>query len=302
MIPAHATTLADRGILRIAGEDRIAFLQGLVSNDVAPTAEHRAIYAAFLTPQGKFLHDFFIVEHDGALLLDCEGERRGDLLQRLSRYRLRSRIEIADATSQFVIAAAFNGGEAEHAHLASAAAEAGSVKPFGDGLAFVDPRFAAAGLRLVLPRAGADETLRDAGFALVEPIAYDRWRLSLGLPDGSRDIAVEKDVLLECGFDDLNGVDWQKGCYLGQEVTARTKYRGLVKKRLIPVQLTGPVPAPGTPVERAGREVGELRSAAGDLAMAMLRLDSLQEAGAGEGAFAAGEARLTPRKAAWMRL
>ena len=296
MRPTRAAVLAERGLLRLGGEDRIAFLQGLVSNDVAPAGEHRAVYAAFLTPQGKFLHDLFIAGIGEALFLDCEAWRRDDLLQRLMRHRLRSRIEITDVTETLAVAVAFDGEE-------TASEQPGAAKPFGGGIAYADPRVAAAGWRFVLPRAEAIADLQRAGFELVEPIAYDRWRLALGLPDGSRDIAVDKDVLLECGFEELNGVDWRKGCYLGQEVTARTKYRGLVKKRLLPVELTGPAPASGTPILLAGREVGEIRSASGDLAMAMLRLDGLAAAaGDEEGALTAGDARLTPRMPAWMRL
>jgi folate-binding protein YgfZ len=295
MRPTRAAVLADRGLLRIGGEDRIAFLQGLVSNDVAPAAGDRVVYAAFLTPQGKFLHDLFVAGIGEAVFLDCEAGRREDLLQRLMRHRLRSRIEISDVTGTFAVAVAFDGAE-------RAGGEPGAAKPFAAGVAYADPRLAGAGWRFVLPRAEATADLRAAGFELVEPEAYDRWRLALGLPDGSRDIAVDKDVLLECGFEELNGVDWRKGCYLGQEVTARTKYRGLVKKRLLPVQLTGPAPAPGTPVLLAGRVVGEIRSTSGELAMAMLRLDSLAAVEAGAGDLAAGDARLTPRKPAWMRL
>jgi folate-binding protein YgfZ len=125
-------------------------------------------------------------------------------------------------------------------------------------------------------------------------------RLGLGLPDGSRDLVVDKSILLESGFDELNGVDWKKGCYMGQELTARTKYRGLVKKRLVPVVLDGAPPDPGTPVMLAGREAGELRSAAatenGGIGLALLRLESLAEAGG----MTAGDVGVTPRKAPWM--
>jgi folate-binding protein YgfZ len=125
----------------------------------------------------------------------------------------------------------------------------------------------------------------------------------LGLPDGSRDLVVDKSILLESGFDELNGVDWKKGCYVGQELTARTKYRGLVKKRLVPVALDGPPPPPGTPVTLADREAGELRSAAatedGAVGLALLRLESLAEADKA-GGMRAGGVRVTPAKAPWM--
>jgi folate-binding protein YgfZ len=126
--------------------------------------------------------------------------------------------------------------------------------------------------------------------------AYDALRLSLGVPDGSRDLPVEKALLLESGFDELHGVDWDKGCYMGQELTARTKYRGLVKRRLFPVKVNGPLPAPGTAIQRDGQEVGEIRSGSGDRALAMLRLD------ARDGALTAEGARIVPEVPGWMRL
>jgi folate-binding protein YgfZ len=124
--------------------------------------------------------------------------------------------------------------------------------------------------------------------------AWDAHRISLGLPDGSRDLEAEKTVLLEAGFDELNGVSWSKGCYMGQELTARTKYRGLVKRRLVPVTIEGPAPAPGTPILRNGTEAGVLRSVAGGMGMALLRLEALG------GPLACGAAHLTPRPPAWL--
>ena len=128
------------------------------------------------------------------------------------------------------------------------------------------------------------------------PADYDRLRLSLGVPDGSRDLPVEKAILLENGFDELNAIDWNKGCYMGQELTARTRYRGLVRKRLMPVAIAGEAPAPGTPLMLGDKEAGEMRSALGDVGLAMVRLEAL-----GQGALAAGAARLSPRKPDWAK-
>jgi folate-binding protein YgfZ len=135
---------------------------------------------------------------------------------------------------------------------------------------------------------------------------WDLHRLRLGLPDGSADLEAEKTVLLEAGFDELSGVAWDKGCYMGQELTARTKYRGLVKRRLVPVMVDGPLPAPGTPILRGGLEVGTMRSGRDGLGLAVLRLEMLRPEipGAetpGEG-LTSGGARLTPRIPDWMRL
>jgi len=293
--------LDNRGLLRVAGEDSVQFLQGLVSNDIRNAGPARAIYAALLTPQGKYLHDFFVLGLDGALLLDCERVRLDDLKKRLSMYKLRSKVTIEDVSDGYTVAAlfgpdwrvGFGAGEA-----------AGAAAPVGAGVVFVDPRLAEAGGRAVLPRGNAEAALVEAGLTKATAADYDRLRLRLGLPDGSRDLVVDKSILLESGFDELNGVDWKKGCYMGQELTARTKYRGLVKKRLVPVVLDGPPPEPGTPVTLAGREAGELRSAAatenGGIGLALLRLDSLAEAAKAGGAMRAGGVSITPAKAPWM--
>src|ERR1700738_677483 len=136
-------------------------------------------------------------------------------------------------------------------------------RPFGPGVVFVAPRLAALGVRCILPRADIRPALAAAGLAETGFPDYDRLRLELGIPDGSLDLVPEKSILLESGFDELNGVDWQKGCYIGQELTARTKYRGLIKKRLMPVEIDGPAPAPGTIVSAGGRGGGGKGSSPG---------------------------------------
>jgi folate-binding protein YgfZ len=152
--------------------------------------------------------------------------------------------------------------------------------------------------------AAPDPRLPEAGWRLLsaEPLPttaleadWDRHRLALGLPDGSRDLEAEKTVLLEAGFDELHGVSWSKGCYMGQELTARTKYRGLVKRRLVPVGIEGPLPSPGTPVTLDGTEVGTMRSGRDHAGLAVLRLDSLS------GVLTCGDASLLPRIPAWMQ-
>ncbi|MEQ9325811.1 MAG: folate-binding protein [Rhodospirillales bacterium] len=277
MTTIRTATLGDRGIIRIEGADRHAFLQGLVSNDVTKATAARAIYAALLTPQGKFLHDFFIAASGDTLLIDCEGERREDLFRRLRLYRLRSKVDLADVTADYRVQVAFGGDCAAAFGLGG---DAGAAREAEGGAIFTDPRFAAAGCRAILPAGAAMEALADGPVEPADPVAYDDWRLALGLPDGSRDMLVDKATLLESGFEDLNGVDFDKGCYMGQELTARTKYRGLVKKKLMPVRLSGAAPEAGTPVMSGDREVGEIRSSRGDRAIALIRLDALEEADA----------------------
>ncbi|MBM3597436.1 MAG: folate-binding protein YgfZ [Alphaproteobacteria bacterium] len=293
--PVHVV-LPSRGAIALTGPDARSFLQGLVSNDVTRVAKDRAIYAAFLTAQGKFLHDFFLIELDDALIIDCEGQRLADLKKRLGLYKLRSKIALEDASQRFVIAAAPG---AEALARLGLSEEPGRAVALDGGVAFVDPRLAAMGARFVLPREGAEAALAATGLAAGTVDGYERLRLELGLPDGSRDLEVEKSILLENGFDELNGVDWKKGCYMGQELTARTKYRGLIKKRLMPVEIDGPLPAPGTPVLLGQQEAGELRSGQGNRALALLRLEQVEQAKSSGAPLTAGDARIKPVRPAW---
>jgi folate-binding protein YgfZ len=284
---------SQRGVIAIAGEDRLTFLQGLVSNDVQRVSPKRAVYAALLTAQGRFLHDFFIVAIGDTLYLDCEAERRDDLRRRLSLYRLRSKVSLTDVGEKFAVGLLFGVGVLSRLGLP---AEAGHAASRSGGCIFVDPRLPELGARAVLARASAADTLASLGLTPGTNEAYDRLRLSLGVPDGSRDLPVEKAILLENGFDELNGIDWQKGCYMGQELTARTKYRGLVRKRLLPVTIEGPLPAPGTPVRLGDAEVGEMRSSSDGAGLALLRLEHVDS-----GPLTAGESRITPRRPEWMK-
>ncbi len=289
------TILETRGLLRAAGPDARSFLQGMVSNDVTKVGPECAVWSAFLTPQGKFLHEFFMTEEPGgeALLLDCEAARLDDLCSRLTRYKLRANVELTGVSADHTVAAIFGVGALEALGLP---AELGVTTPFGGGVIFVDPRLAGLGARAVLPQAGAEAVLEDAGFAAAAPASYDTLRIELGVPDGSRDLEVERSPLLENGFDELHGVDWDKGCFMGQELTARTKYRALIKKRLLPVAIEGPAPEPGTQVTAEGKDAGVLRSSVDGMGLALLRLDRL------EAPLLAGEARLTPKKPDWMAL
>ncbi|MDA1088697.1 MAG: folate-binding protein [Proteobacteria bacterium] len=284
--PPRFAILEDRGVLAVSGPDRVDFLQGLVSNDITKVATGLAVYAAFLTPQGKYLHDFFISEAEDVLLLECELGGLAALQKRLSMYKLRAEVSLADQSQDLAVAAIFGEGSAD-ATL--------------EGIAvYADPRLAKAGVRCILSKGDAETILEKAGFTATDPADYDRLRLSLGLPDASRDLIPEKSILLENGFDELNGIDWNKGCYMGQELTARTKYRGLVKKRLMPVTFDGPPPEPGTPVMQGDKEAGEVRSCQtteyGGLGLALIRLDALKDAAE----LIAGGVNVTPRKPDWM--
>jgi tRNA-modifying protein YgfZ len=286
--------LEDRALLAVAGEEARSFLQGLISNDIEKATESQAIYAALLTPQGKFLFDFLIVGHGDRLLFDAEAGRRAELKKRLTFYKLRSKATIVEE-NRLAVVAAFGADALQRLGLATAA---GSAKPFAGGVAMTDPRLASLGTRLLLPPDRVAE-LEALGFARAEPAEYDRWRLSLGVPDGSRDLEIEKSFLLECNFEELNGVDFDKGCYVGQELTARTKYRGVVRKRLMRVDVDGPLPAPGTPILLDGTEAGEMRSGRDGVGLALIRLEHWEKARSAGTPLTASGATVTPVKPDW---
>jgi folate-binding protein YgfZ len=293
MADARFALLDDRGVLSVGGPDRRSFLQGLVSNDVGKVGPTQARYAALLTAQGKYLHDFMMIELGEALLFDGERARLADLKRRLSIYRLRARVTL-DERPDLAVAAGFG---ADGLAALDLQGEPGRARAFAGGVAYVDPRLAVLGVRFMLPRDTALSALAAAGFVATRPEAYDRLRLGLGVADGSRDLVLEKSILLEAGFDELNGIDWDKGCYIGQELTARTKYRGLVKRRLMPVVISGPPPATGTLVLAEGREVGEMRSSREGLGLALLRIDPRLNGKR----LSAGDAVVIPETPNWMR-
>lgn len=279
--------LPDRALLEVGGADARAFLQGLISNDVGRIAAGAAIHAALLTPQGKYLHDFFVFEFGGKLLLDVEAERQNDLQRRLQLYKLRSQVSVGKAAAAFAV----------YALIGPVAQE--KAGPFGGGVIYRDPRLDALGARAALPP-DAVAALLGQGFATGARADYDRLRLGLGVPDGSRDLVPDKSLLMESGFDELHGIDFDKGCYVGQEITARMKHRALVKKRLLPVVIDGAPPPAGTPIRFEGVESGEMRSSAGDLGLAVLRLDHVDASLRDGRPFTASEARLTPSLPAWL--
>jgi folate-binding protein YgfZ len=288
--------LEERGVVGIGGTDARSFLQGLISNDLDRLSPERALFAALLTPQGKFLFEMILVERDGRILIDTERDRIPALVQRLMLYRLRAKIEIVDESDTFAVAAILGEGLAEKLRLG---ATRGACRTLDDGVVLLDPRLLELGARAILPRLRLRAELE--GFELNEAPhgAYERRRLELGVPDGGRDMTLERATLLEGGYEELAGVDFKKGCFVGQELTARMKYRGLVRKRLLPVTIEGPAPEPGTIVRLDGRDAGEMRSSADGRGLALLRLEQVAKARAGGAHLEAGGARLEPHLPAW---
>ena len=274
----------NRGLLSVTGADRQTFLQGLISQDVDRISAAHAAYGAFLTPQGKYLHDFCLAEIGDRIILDGEQGRADELISRMARFKLRAQVELAPA-EDLAVFAMFGQNAPAALNLAE---EPGTARRLGDGIAFVDPRTTELGCRLILPTANSATLLAELPIEEGTFEEYDTLRIRLGIPDGTRDMDVEKSILLECRFDTLNGIDWDKGCYIGQEVTARTKYRGLVKRQLVPVSVDGETPTPGTAIVSADKKVGEIRSIHDGFAIASLRLDALDSADSGPSLMANG--------------
>lgn len=290
-MPTYYCALPDRGILQVQGEDVAGFLQGLVSNDVHNLQDGGALYAALLTPQGKYLHDFLIYRQGNTYLLDCEAARRDDLRKRLTMYKLRRPITIEDVTDNYTIFALWGDKPA-------------SSQP-KDGLLVDDPRHPGLGQRRLAPVAllAQEAEVRELQAAVkTDFLEYDRLRISLCIPDGSRDMPPEGTFLLENGFEALHGVSFSKGCYVGQEVTARSKHRGSVKKSLAVIRSTNgsALPASGTPITTGDTTLGELRSSCGDLGLALVRFAQVQAATQKTSAITAGNTAVTVTLPLWI--
>jgi folate-binding protein YgfZ len=250
--------LEDRALIAISGGEAKAFLQGLITNDVQALAPRKAIYAALLTPQGKISFDFFAVERHEALLLDCQTTARESLLKRLIMYRLRAKLDIVPRDD---LAVAWD-----------------RTSALEDG--FQDPRLPALGQRAIVKKTTHTGEL-------VAKTYLDN-RLSLGVPEGP-DFGQDKMFALDAGLEELNSVSFDKGCYVGQELTARMKHRGTARKRLLVVESSegAALPPSDTVVRAGGRELGTITSAYGFRGFALIRLDRLEESG-GEPADADG--------------
>ena len=264
--------LPDRAIITLCGPDRKKILQSLITNDVKKIAKNLAIYAALLTPQGKYLHDFFILEYEETLYLDCERARVSDLLRRLMMYKLRAAVDIVDCSDKYAV-------------------HATATLPPKEEIFTADPRHPDMGYRMIRPTITTPDTSPN-----IEQ--YDHLRLMLGLPDGVRDFDVDKTLILEGNMEELHGVDFDKGCYVGQEVTARMKYRASLKKRLLPVMVDGNLPERGTEItDRTGKKVGDIRSGRGTRAIGYFRLARITF----DTPYRCGNAYVTPIRPDWLK-
>ena len=264
-----AAVLEDRAVIRVGGEDATSFLQGLLTNDVERLGPSEARYAALLTPQGKILFDMIVVRAPGeepSYLIDCAAAQAADLAKRLGFYKLRAKVAIANESDDRAVVAFW-----------------GSEPPgVDDGVLYADPRDPRLGWRAILPRPTA------AALGSEHVNEYEGLRIAVGAPKGGLDFAYGDTFPHDANLDLLHGVDFDKGCYVGQEVVSRMKHRGTARKRIARVKLSGPSPAPGTPVLDRELAVGALGSSSGREALALLRLDRAEEATAAGRTLSAG--------------
>lgn len=271
----NSALLGDRGVISVDGEEATAFLQGLLTNDVERLEEGEARYAGLLTPQGKILFDMLVVRPPSrtgaAFLIDCAAAHSADLARRLGFYKLRSKVSIADESRERAVVAAWG--------------EAPDEAP--DWVLYGDPRDSRLGWRAIMSR----NTAIAIGDALAP--AYEALRIGAGVPKGGVDFVYGDAFPHDANFDLLHGVDFDKGCYVGQEVVSRMKHRATARKRIQRVRLIAEPAAPGTPVLDGELAVGTLGSSSGREALAMLRLDRVEDARASGRELAAGGVGLT---------
>jgi hypothetical protein len=282
-----AALLPDRGVIKLGGKDARKFLNGLVTTDIGTVTEQSPRFAALLTPQGKIIADFIVVSgappDDAALFLDCPRPLVATLMERLAFYKLRAKIDVADLSDKLCILALWDGAAAAHW-----------------GLCYSDPRLPELGLRCISPPDPASAAAA-LGAELVDASAYAAHRIALGVPAGGLDFLYGDAFPHEADMDQLNGVDFQKGCFIGQEVVSRMEHRGTARSRVVPVALGAAAPAPGTAVTADGKQMGVMGSAAGRNGLALLRLDRVDEALTGGASLQAGGVALTLVKPPWAR-
>jgi len=282
----QAALLPDRGVVKVAGDDARRFLNGLVTNDMTKVAPDRPRFAALLTPQGKIIVDFIVAEapaeDGGGFFLDAPKALSGTLVEKLNFYKLRAKVICEDLSEVLGVMAVWDGkGESEY------------------GLSYPDPRLPALGSRIMLPPHLAAEAAADLGATLAGAGAYEAHRIALGIPRGGLDFIYADTFPHEADMDQLNGVDFEKGCYVGQEVVSRVEHRASARSRVVPVAYDEFAPSSGLPITAGDKQVGTLGSTARGHGLALVRLDRIGDALRAGTALEAGGITLRAVKPAW---
>jgi len=261
----QAALLPDRGVVKVAGDDARRFLNGLATNDIGKVAPGSPRFAALLTPQGEIIADFIVAEapaeDGGGFFLDCPHALATALVDKLNFYKLRAKVMAENLSEVLGVMAVWDGkGDTEY------------------GLCYPDPRLPALGMRVMLPAHLAAEAAADLGANLVGADNYEAHRISLGVPRGGADFMYGDTFPHEADMDQLAGVDFEKGCYVGQEVVSRVEHRSSARSRIVPIAYDEFAPSSGLPVMAGEKEIGTLASTAKGHGLAMIRLDKLADA------------------------
>jgi folate-binding protein YgfZ len=282
----RAAILDERAVLRITGADARKFLENIITNDVDSLEPDQARFAALLTPQGKIVADFFVIgaaeDDGGGFLLDAPAALADDVAKKLGFYKLRAAVAIEQRTD-LVVATILEG---------EATAELGIV--------FRDPRHPDLGQRIVLPKASAKADLEAAGFAVMDSSAYHEKRIVLGIPDGGKDFVHSAVYPHETDMDQLHGIDFKKGCFIGQEIVSRMERKTTPRTRIVPVTFDT-APFPGVDVKAGERPAGHMGSGVNGKGIAMVRLDRVHEALQKGEKITAGGIEISLKKPAWAR-
>src|SRR6266567_867217 len=260
-----AALLPDRAVIKVIGDDARKFLHGLVTADMLALTPGTARFCALLTPQGKIIADFFVAEapsvDGGGFFLDAPHALDATLFDKLNLYKLRAKVLIEDPSEVLGVLAVWSGTPAAKY-----------------GLSYVDSRLPALGMRIMIPPHRAADAAGEIGASLVAAEDYEAHRIALGVPRGGVDFAYGDAFPHEADMDQLGGVDFAKGCYVGQEVVSRIEHRGIARTRAVPIRYDGGAPENGVAITAGERQVGTMGSAARGRGIALLRLDRVAEA------------------------
>jgi folate-binding protein YgfZ len=236
--------LKNRAVVKVVGVDSFKFLQGILTNDVNKLLKDQAIYACLLTPQGKYFADFFLYLVEDGVLMDLCVLRKEEILKKLKMYKLRSDVDFIDLPEYKVVS---------------------SFSVSSEGAFFKDPRSSSLGMRGFVKEGNLEENDE-----------YDLVRIANFIAEGDKDLIPEQSFLLEYGFDDLNAIDYKKGCYVGQELIARTHYRGEIRKQVVQIQAIDKLPALGTIIYRDEKKLGIVCSSVNNLGLALIRTEDVE--------------------------
>jgi len=247
--------LEDRGILFIQGSDTKEFLQNLITNDINKVDEANSCFSSLLTPQGKYLFDFLVVEHKKGYFIDCEKKQIEELFKQLNIYKLRSDIEILNLSNEFVVAAF---SYEKFISFDEAKDLPGNTFKYGEDPVFLDPRHKKLGGRLIINLEKLYLSLKKLDLKSTNPEEYYKLSYELGIPQKNTEKLRNKLFGIECNFEELNGIDFKKGCYIGQEITSRIKLRNKLSKRLLPIQLIEGKLIEGATIKNNDNEIGKV--------------------------------------------